>query len=373
MFISIGGFYVNILELPAIALMIIIIVADLSLLGTKLHFKKKKYINIIVVSLLIFLASILLSSITALSVSSVFKSFVKWIEILFIAVLTLIFIRNHNRFKFVYWLLFFSFSLPIGFTVIQIMRGDLPLLGYRILPSFDSLYAFCLVTPFILSNNRKLALSLSSVFSLSTILSLSRGAWLGLLIISVYFLRTLNTKKVKIAIVLCFVAFMLIVVVYEPLNFLFVDRISVIFRLDQQSNVERTAMLRYASMAFVSSPIWGIGALNFPHYIIQNRLTKGMVAEDVSNLQPHNFFVQTLAEEGIIGFTAILIFLISLYFLLFRINKVKPENHEFGCYLLGLRLLFIGIILNLAFGFIANQFRFNLALFVGIVLSRQRL
>ena len=52
---------------------------------------------------------------------------------------------------------------------------------------------------------------------------------------------------------------------------------------------------------------------------------------------------------------------------------MRSGNTQFSAYLLGLKLLFLGIVVDLAFGFVANQFRFNFALFLGLSLAILRI
>ncbi|MBD3340848.1 MAG: hypothetical protein GF353_17195 [Candidatus Lokiarchaeota archaeon] len=369
MAINLGGIYLNILEIPITFILLSVIHADISLKGSGIILGKAKSFHYYHIFILLFLCSILISVISAIDETLILKSFIKWIEIYAVSVCAFLFIRNINRFSLVYWLLIFSTFLSILITLYKIISGDLSIFAYRIFPGYDSLFCYALVLPWAFTK-KKLPKVIMIIALLSAILSLSRGVWIGLLVVTISYLKFSN-KKIPIKFILLILVILIInVLVFGQLNELLTYRMSELFSISHISNVERVVMLKYALLGFSSSPVWGIGALNFSNYIISEGHTRGIVADDIAVLEPHNFFIQTLSEEGILGFVFIFLFLLNLYIIIFKSQFVNNSKWgKYYSYIIGLKLMYIAIAIDLMFGFIANQFRFNLALFLGLILS----
>jgi O-antigen ligase len=76
-------------------------------------------------------------------------------------------------------------------------------------------------------------------------------------------------------------------------------------------------------MAFLDSPLLGIGTANY------RDLCHDMLAEGSAfrcDNHPHNFYVQMLAETGILGFVAGLLMISALVFTLFRAGRANNRN-----------------------------------------------
>ncbi|RKY88822.1 hypothetical protein DRQ15_09590, partial [candidate division KSB1 bacterium] len=123
---------------------------------------------------------------------------------------------------------------------------------------------------------------------------------------------------------------------------------------------------------FLSSPIIGIGALNFSSYLITFGHTEFIRSKIVETLSPHNFFLQVAAEEGLFGFIAFILILVVLYNIIFKINPKNPST-SLEHYYEGFKLFFISLLIGLFLGFIAGQFRFFFSIFCGLSLSSLRL
>jgi len=131
-------------------------------------------------------------------------------------------------------------------------------------------------------------------------------------------------------------------------------------------------MINIAWHAFLQHPIVGVGALNFPEYLI-NYGSKGFLrSQNIENISPHNVFLEVAAEEGIFGVTSFITILIMIYLILKR-EKKFPSNDNLSHYQNGLKLFFITLIIALAFGYIAGQFRFFFAIFCGLSIALLRL
>ena len=368
------GFNINIFEIPITIILFIIIFLDICFCGTKISIRKNNSIIFYFGLMVLFLVSILLSSISAIKLSAIIKSFFKWIEIFCISSLVFLYIRNSKRFKFIYWLIFTSFMSSLVFVLAKTLNNHLYFFDERILPGYDSLFAIALLIPFTVSQNKKFLTLLTLLLLLSAILSLSRGVWISIIILTIYYFRVNKNKKIIKLIAIALPVIFIVALLFAPFSQFLELRIDEMFTTDSVSNVERIAMIKYSLIGFSNSPFWGIGALNFPDFLLSEGFTKGIVAKDVSVLEPHNLFLQTLTEEGFFGFLIIFLFFFNIFIILFK-NSSESFSYDkaINPYILGLKILFIAIIINLSLGFIANQFRFNLALFLGLTISLFRI
>jgi len=159
-----------------------------------------------------------------------------------------------------------------------------------------SLYAFL---------NKKFFSSLVNIvlviFSFFTVaLSFSKGAWL-LAIIGTFFIMLYKYKSSKMLpisiLIILFIPFL-------PLSdFIFVDAVITRFTGSSETNAYR---LQYLIDAFVigsDNYLFGIGPGNYKEYTIANGYAV--------TIDPHNSYLQTYAELGILGFVIILFFYIS--------------------------------------------------------------
>ena len=76
-------------------------------------------------------------------------------------------------------------------------------------------------------------------------------------------------------------------------------------------------------MAFLDSPLLGIGTANY------RDLCPDMLAEGSAfrcDNHPHNFYIQMLAETGILGFAAGLFMISALVITLFRAGRANNQN-----------------------------------------------
>lgn len=366
---NIFGYYIHIFEIPVIVFLLASLLNDVFKNGTKINVVNRNAYSLYLILSILFLISIFLSSINAIRLSLVFKSFFKWFEIFTISLLVFFYVRDKKRFKTVYWLIFFSTTLTLLVVIIKMAGGDYDIILNRKFPAYDSLYALVLILPFTIFNKKLKYYIITLVLLFSAIVSLSRGVWIGILISFVYIFKFLNKKFFLKFTALSFVVVVLLFIVVAPLETMIIGRFEEILSTTSVSNVERLALINYAFLGFSDSPILGVGALNFPHFMLSEGLISGLVAEDLTILEPHNFFLQTLTEEGLFGFLVICCFFINIYIILFKNLQKDPV----GLYILGLRALFLCIMISLVLGFVANEFRFNLALFLGLVLSLTRI
>ena len=203
------------------------------------------------------------------------------------------------------------------------------------------------------------------------ILSITRGAWLALIVVLSYyiFIQLRENKKyiLKLTGIIVFVILILIniPVVKSNIN----RRIINPFITQSGSNFERTGKIALCMEIFRKNPIIGIGSGNFAKYAAENPyLFKGKFLVIPENMAPHAFFLQLLAENGIFGFIAMVMIFLILAKVLFR-EKSYSRYGNGKEYIMGLRMFYLSFMIHLMFGYVSGSSRLVLGLLMGISLS----
>jgi hypothetical protein len=309
-----------------------------------------------------YLMAVLLSSLVAYNTAMVLKSFIKWFEVLIISVLVVLFSFSAKRYRLIYWLLFVAPFLFILEVLYRIFTGEISLFSFRVFPGNESLYALALFLPFAGARKKGLFLIVFLICTISVALSLSRGAWIMYFAI-IFYSFSYSSKKITHNMAIFLALLLLLLMLTPEIMSLFVLRLDSFFASESTSNIERMALIKYAISAFLENPILGVGSLNFPNYFINKGLMEGIYADKYEILEPHNAFLQVAAEEGIIGLISFASWIIIMGVLLFSQKSSNPEKQKL---LSGLKTFYLVLISNLAYGYIASQFRFYLALFWGL-------
>jgi len=153
----------------------------------------------------------------------------------------------------------------------------------------------------------KVLAGISTVFMfLATVLSFSRGAYLGMLLGSLFFFIILAVKFFgktgKIAIVGVALAFLLSIFFQETIQ----NRLTSVFNPKEGSNTERIKNWKQAFEIVRNYPLSGIGLGNYTFYIDPS-------SKERSSIYAHNTFLDIAAETGILnGLLFIFLILISL-------------------------------------------------------------
>ena len=365
--INLFNTYFHFFEIPILVLLIVGIFLQISKRGTVLTMINDPMVKYVFITLILFIVSIMLSAINALNSDVIIKAILKWIEVLTIVLFVFIFINSEIKLKIFYWILFLASFLFIIITLFKGLIGEINLYGYRLFPSYESVLSMALLMPFIKKSKIVFILFLISFFA--ALLSLSRGAWLAIVACMFFSFKFLN-KRFKLFFIFLILTIIVVAFIVPLSREVLIFRFSTLFEDSDASNVERLYLYKIAFQAFSDHPILGVGALNFPYYLIHNGLTEGISAEKIAILEPHNSFIQVLAEEGVLGFTFFFSFIMSIGYFLFKKTENLNIKHE---YILGLKLFFIVMLFNLMFGYIASQYRFLLALMTGIVLATTRI
>lgn len=370
--IEIFNININILELVVIPLVI--------LLGPVLfsgHIKviAKKPLDLNILAALLFIISILISSFVAVNFNTVLtRAIPKWIEIFGLSVLMFLYSSSMRRFKHLWYLLictsilsalgifYLDFWRPYSMGEFSSLSKDLVvLMGLRRISGGDLLLVMSLILPFIKKNY---SVKIASVFfGILIILSLSRSALLGLVSILLYWLSRdkglYYVVKLTLAIFLFFFGlWILFSWIREPIS---------IRRTEMMDFSMRKELAISGISIFLSNPITGIGAENFAEYILQaGSFPVGCGVTE--NLTPHSIWLQTAAENGILGLLAFAWWFYSFYWILWRYNTFATNSP----WLHGLRLSFIAFFVLLTFGYVGGSGRLQLGLFSGMVLASLR-
>ncbi len=370
MTVEIFGTYHSIFEFIVV---LFFLLATPALLFTKAKVRSKKLLELYLFTILLFLFSILLSSFSAINEKAAVKALLKWIEIFGLSVLVFLYCSSMKRFKQIWWLLVLVFASDILVVIIKA-----PLLHYGInysilrqqFPAYGLLFLLSLVMPFSV-RSRSVTL-LSGLLSISIILSLTRGAWLGLLIIGIYWLwKSRNSSRTRSVVVigLLILGLGLALFAVPGVRNAFHTKIQSSFTLQSASNEERLGLAIASLKMFAERPITGVGAGNFSTYLLSNGIPKFISSRNPQTLTPHNFFLQVAAENGLIGLLAFLVLPFVLYKILF--SSVMPSEETL--YIQGLKFYFISLLIALLFGYIAGETRLTLGLYIGLVLSCLRI
>lgn len=367
MLITIGRTYFHLFEIPILLILFIGVLHEFYSSGFSFRINDNKYISVFFPSMFLFTIAIFTSMLFAQESNLVLKDGIKWIEIDIIIIGLFLFLTNCRRFRIFYWILFFACFLFLVEIGVRYFTGILVIKSYRLIPGYESAFAFALVLPFIGEKSKYFLIVAFLCFG-SALFSLSRGAWLASGFVSLYTFCFLNKNSKKLFIVL---ALLLLIISFstEPLRSFIFTKSSTIFATEDASNVERTSLIILAWEAFSSSPIFGIGALNLFGYM-QRIGFNGIAVGELEVVSVHNTFLQIAAEEGLFGLIAFVLMVGSIFAILLS-RKRKLMN--ISPYLIGLTNFYIVMIVNFVFGYIASQFRFFIALLFGLILALVRI
>ena len=366
MLVNIVGVYFHAFEIPLLIYLCCAVSLQLLFHGTTIRVTKEIHILWLFVSLASYILAILLSTLNAIDISVVYKSALKWTEVGLIGVLLFLYVSNTKRFIFLYWTLFAATFTMILVPCLEIILGRVHLFAYRVFPGIEATFSIALLLPFMRTNRKWIffALFLGLV---SCLFSLSRMAWLALIACLVYFFYSQKSfrgiKKILIG-----VSVVLAIVLHFGRDLLFY-RSGELFSSTSGSNSERLALINVAFTAISEHPFIGVGSLNFSRYMVKEGMTEGIISPNLETLGPHNAFLQVASEEGLIG---VLFFSLTIIFIGSLLSKAFKFSAVNRCYLVGLCGFYIVMLFNLGFGFISAQFRFFLALIIGLAAATMR-
>jgi len=367
MTVEIFGITFNIFEFIVIPLFILITPA---VLHSKFKVKSKVLIEMYLLIIILFLCSILVSTYNAIDKWKVAKAFLKWMEIFSLSIFVFLYCSSIKRFKQIWWLLILILLSDILITITLLALVD-PQISYSILrqlPAYSSLFLLSLILPF--SIHSRFITIVSVLLGVLILLSLTRGTWLGLFIIMVYwFWKTQNLLQVLSVTGLTVTVLSILLLAIPDIKSFFYHKILLAFSLESSSNLERLGMAIAALNFFLQNPLTGIGAENFSKHLFKDTIPPFVTSQNPEMLTPHNYFLQIAAENGVIGLIALSALLFVLYKILFKL----ASSRAIPLYVNGLQLFFIAMIISLLFGYVAGTSRLVLGLYIGLTLALSRI
>lgn len=384
-YVGILGIEFHLMELLAwvlIALTFLLLVVSHKRLFISYDRKCSWAISVYVGGFSVFLLSIVSSHILGFEYDFyiLLKALIKWTEIFLLSMSIFLLARSTRIFGHIYKFLMavllsdvLIYVVNLGFTNASLDYGLL-----RNAPAYSALFLICLIIPFATKSRAyKLGLLLLTMIVVG---SLSRGAMLALGVVLIYMLANKMSNR---RLVFAVLSSTLVGVVAIALFLTFGQEgyyrevVTERFSLSSTaSNVERSGLVTEALDLFLRYPIFGIGAESFGSYIGMGYSSLDYIrTANAANLTPHNFFLQTAAEQGIIGLFSLLLWLAGTFGLLRYLSNQANQNFSQAenLYLFGLSLFFSALIFQLALGYIAGGFRIILGLYLGLVLASARL
>ena len=273
----------------------------------------------------------------------------------------------HRSVKLFYILLLLINFIPVildaGFAISQGQFFS----GYRLLPGYPAVFSLCLILPFL--KNNKFYAGVILFLIIAVVLSITRGAWLSLALVMGYLWCRLfgNHKRKSVLIAIAIGLVILIIINIPAVN----ENIALRFRnphiFYSGSNYERFAMFSLCWDIFKKYPLTGIGSDNFALYSRENPyMFLGKPLKIPSNMSPHAFFFQLLAENGLLGFLAMISLLGLVALVLFDERRKGKWTADKQKIFLGMRYFYLAFLVHLFFGYVAGVNRLLFAILIGL-------
>lgn len=171
------------------------------------------------------------------------------------------------------------------------------------------------------------------LISVNVVLTLSRGAWISLLIVYLFLIIFIKNKKNKLLFGLFLASFIGVIFSFPSLK----ERFLLIAK--DGGDADRFKVWKVALTMFSESPLFGKGLglfmSHFSKYI------------NISIQYAHNCYLQILAETGLLGFVSFVWFLGEIIFRGYKKLREKPDSLLFG--------LFFGLMVFLIHSFFDTQ------------------
>ena len=169
------------------------------------------------------------------------------------------------------------------------------------------------------------------VLLVGSLLGQERAPWLGFVFsgLAVAYYSGQKRKRLLRAFAITVLGAIMLIASVPQLREVTLNRLAEAGSDSEQSNslLSRLALWGVAFQFFVAHPVLGVGPKNYtsliPHYLSVDE----MMGSD--KLDPHNVWIQTLAEQGIIGFVTYLVFCVAVLKLAVRglRQQLPPAIH----------------------------------------------
>ena len=151
----------------------------------------RKYLYLFLMGFFLLFVSKIISFWPAINKTLVLSDLLKWMEIS--AFMILVF--NFKYFKYIYWILFLVYFFPILISMFFAILNLNFFSGFRVLPGYPSVFTLSLLLPFFKKN---IFIGFTCIMLITiNILSITRGAWLALIVVLSYyiFIQLRENKK----------------------------------------------------------------------------------------------------------------------------------------------------------------------------------
>lgn len=256
-------------------------------------------------------------------------------------------VKNKNNFYQLIAAILFGSLFPclISFYQYFTVSGwwDKTIMAYRVDGTFShpATLAFYLISTLpiiyaLLSNkinkSKKIPLAVLLLLNLFiALITLTRGAWIGLLAMSLVF-GLFKSRKFLVAITaLIFLAYLFTPAINERVNDVFNPKYN-------SSLITRLKIIETTLPAFTNAPVLGYGLGSFKNI----NLKYNDEAKTYESLQAHNDYLRLLIELGIIGLAIYISIFISLFILIYKLYKT--DSKYIRNYLFSLIILWLGIL-----------------------------
>jgi len=325
----------------------------------------KKYFHLFMMGFFLLFVSKIISFWPAMDKTLVISDLLKWVEILAFVIL----VFNFKYFKYIYWILFLITFSPVLISLWTAIMNLNFFSGYRVFPGYPSVFSLSLLLPFAKKN---ILIGFVCIFLIiANILSITRGAWVAVLVVLGYYIWFhIKSDKKNILRVVGIILIVIIVVISIPaVKNNIAKRLINPNLFFSASDYSRSGMFSLCVDIIKKNPVIGIGSGNFAIYAAENPyFYLGKYLEIPENMAPHNFFLQIFAENGIFGFIAMAMIFLILAKVLFE-EKRYLKYQDGKEYILGLRMFYLSFMIHLIFGFVAGSNRLIFGLLMGLSLS----
>jgi O-antigen ligase len=301
----------------------------------------------------------------------VLKEFIKWFEILIIALIVYSYSHTSINFKRVYW--FFTVLVCIYF--LSTIMASIFQEGSRIRVGAIVVFLLSLTIPFTLRNKVKFIITTTTMSTLF-LLTESRAIWIAMIIVLLMSFLNFNIRNRLKTSLLFLLPFILLVFIFG-FDEMISDRMSHLNISNPDtmaySTLQRVYRIQASYYAFIDSPVIGVGAGNLYEYLVSsNHLNlfewlEWLDKNERTSIVPHNLFAQNAAELGIVGLLTFLLILLKLFKIVRKIEKGKHAYQD--NYTKGLYLSFFVLIVFLSFGYISGIHRLIIGVFFGLIVA----
>lgn len=312
---------------------------------SKIHLDKLPVTKFI----MIFLISVLISTLFSINPLISFKEFIQYICIFLLFWLLETNIKTYDNFRdisnaviignIMFILGLFIDISPIIINVlpafrIEILRDfSIPIIsignGYRVsihsMGSVESanyaliLIYLCIASKKVLTNQRMLCNTLIIINILILILTFSRAAWVFFLVTFIIYRHLGRKSKMKTILMLCLG---LLITLSIPSVY---ERIINIVNISESSNKDHFTLWLIAMKIGMDNFIFGIGPGTFIKSVVNYEYLIRSMGAYTQSMDTHNLFLQAFSEQGIIG---VLTLSSLIMFILYSQNKKLRECKE---------------------------------------------